>query len=321
MCTAVSFLTKDHYFGRNLDLSYHYQESVTIMPRNIPLHFRCTGAINSHYAIIGMATVDEGYPLYYDAANEHGLSMAGLSFPDNAAYPPPSDCAVNLAPFELIPWTLCQCKNAEEACTLLKDVRIADIPYNEQYAVTPLHWMIADKTKSIVVEQTISQLNIYDNPIGILTNNPPFPYHLENIKQYIHLTNTEPQQGNWCNVQPLSFGTGAIGLPGDFSSPSRFIRAAFMKEHAIRKDSENESVTQFFHILQSVQQPEGCIQLDNGYHKTVYSSCCNTDRGIYYYTTYENPQITAIDLHRSDLNSTKLTAYPIRQTPQLYYEN
>lgn len=320
MCTAISFLSKDHYFGRNLDLSYHYQESVTITPRNYPLHFRCTGAINTHYAMIGMATIADNYPLYYDATNEHGLSMAGLNFPGNAVYHTPSDCAVNLAPFELIPWVLSQCKNVDEACLLLKDVKIADISFNDRFAVTPLHWMISDRERSVVLEP-MTICKIYDNPIGVLTNNPPFPYHAENIRQYLNLTNVDPDINNWCNNIPFGLGTGAVGLPGDFSSPSRFIRAAFVKAHALKKENEAESIAQFFHILQCVQQPDGCIKLDNAYQKTIYSSCCNTRLGLYYYTTYDNQQISAIDLHKTDLNSTNLTAYPLRQTAQLFWEN
>ena len=88
MCTAAVYQTKDHYFGRNLDLEYSYQESITIAPRNYPFSFRKLPEMKTHYAIIGMAYVLEGYPLYYDATNEKGLSMAGLNFPGSAAYSP-----------------------------------------------------------------------------------------------------------------------------------------------------------------------------------------------------------------------------------------
>jgi len=323
MCTSVSFLSKDHYFGRNLDLSYSYQEAVTVMPRNFPLHFRCTRSIPTHYAMIGMATIDDNYPLFYDATNEYGLSMAGLNFPDNAVYLTPADCAVNITPFELIPWVLCQCKTVEEACILLKDVRIADIPYSEKYPLTPLHWMLSDKTASVTLEPTENQLTIYQNPIGVLTNNPPFPYHLENLRQYVHLTSKEPETDDksWCKMAPASHSSGALGLPGDFSSVSRFIRAAYIKECSFCDGNEPSNVIQYFHILQCVQQPKGCIRHDGSYDRTVYSSCCNTDKGIYYYTTYENSQLTAVNLHSTDLDSKELTAYPLRNALQIHFEN
>ena len=119
MCTAVTFKGKDHYFGRNLDLEYSYKESVTITPRDYPFYFRKVPTISKHYAMIGMAVVSNGYPLYYDATNEHGLSIASLNFPGNAVYYPEVEKADNITPFELIPWLLCQCKNVPDSKSLL----------------------------------------------------------------------------------------------------------------------------------------------------------------------------------------------------------
>ena len=119
MCTAITYRTKDHYFGRNLDLEYHYREAVTITPRNYPFRFRFHGELPRHHAIIGMAYVTEGYPLYYDAVNEKGLAMAGLNFPGYAAYRPKEEKGRKVAPFELIPWVLSQCTTVREAKTLL----------------------------------------------------------------------------------------------------------------------------------------------------------------------------------------------------------
>ena len=188
MCTALSFITKDHYFGRNLDLEYHYNEAVTIMPRNYPIRFRCSENFTNHYATIGVATIDNDYPLYYDAVNEHGLCMAGLNFPGNATYHPPSDLAINIASFELIPWVLCQCKNVAEACCKLKNVRIVDLAYSEKFKPTPLHWILSDRMQSVVLEPMEEGLVIHKNPIGVLTNNPAFMFHLENLRQYLRLT-------------------------------------------------------------------------------------------------------------------------------------
>ena len=109
MCTAATYRTNDSYFGRNLDLERSYHESVTITPRNFRLDFRREDPMDSHLAMIGMATVANGYPLYYDATNEMGLSMAGLNFPENAVYRPEVDGMDNIATFELIPWILGRC--------------------------------------------------------------------------------------------------------------------------------------------------------------------------------------------------------------------
>ncbi len=321
MCTALTFSANDHYFGRNLDLNFTYKESVTILPRNYPLIFRKAGMISSHYAMIGMATVADGYPLYYDATNEHGLSMAGLNFPNNAIYHPVDDSQTNIAPFEFIPWILCQCASVEDALLNLRDLRIGAIAFSEEFRLTPLHWIIADHNRCITVEPMSNGLDIYENSVGVLTNNPPFDYHLENLKNYTHLSPNEPNKSHWSNAEPASFGTGAIGLPGDFSSASRFIRAAFIKSNAVFGDQDEENIMQFFHVLQSVQQVKGAVRHDGENHITVYSSCCNATKGVYYYNTYNNIQPIGISMHKADLNSSKLISYPLRDKANILMEN
>lgn len=319
MCTAITYCTRDFYFGRNLDLEYSYQEQVTVTPRNFPFTFRFQTTMEHHYAMIGMATVSEGYPLYYDATNEKGLSMAGLNFPGNAAYLPPKYSLDNITPFELIPWILSQCRSVEEAIPLLKRLNIVKIPFSQQFPLSPLHWILSDRTGSITVEPLSDGVHIYENPVGVLTNNPPFDYHMHNLKNYLNLTREEPENrfAPQTDLAPYSRGMGAIGLPGDLSSSSRFVRAAFTKLNSVSDASEAGSVSQFFHILDSVSQQRGCVRVGDGFEKTVYSSCCNADRGIYYYTTYENRQITSVDMSREDLDGIDLLAYPLITSQQI----
>ena len=309
MCTAISFLCKDHYFGRNLDLEYHYQEAVTITPRNYPFIFRNGKTIQNHYAMIGIATVSKNYPLYYDATNEAGLSVAGLNFPGNAVY----HSKGNIAPFELIPWILCQCKSTDEAVKLLHKSQIAAIPFSDEFTISDLHWIISDKTKSITVEPLATGLTITENPIGILTNNPPFDYHLQNLINYMGLSDKDPENtlAPFLPLKPYSRGMGAMGMPGDLSSGSRFIRAAFTKLHSVHPNEEAEAVNQFFHILGSVEQQEGCVFVGEHFEKTIYTSCCNTDKGVYYYKTYHNSQISAVDLYREELDGQALIHYAL----------
>ena len=323
MCTAVTFHTRDHYFGRNLDLEYSYHETVTITPRNYSLQFRNGTVLKTHYAMIGMAMVADNYPLYYDATNEKGLSMAGLNFPGNAVFPPAKAQADNIAPFEFIPWILGQCTTIQEAEIFLKRINLTDIPFSREYPCTPLHWIIADKTRAITVESTADGLHIMENPVGILTNNPPFPYHLYNLANYMNITHEEPVNRFSDSVDLVAYsrGMGGIGLPGDLSSASRFVKAAFTKLNSRCGDSESESISQFFHILGSVAQQNGCVQVGNGFEKTVYSSCCNTDTGVYYYTTYGNSQITGVSLFRENLDSSKLTSYELVKEQQIRMEN
>lgn len=322
MCTAITYQAKDHYFGRNLDLEYHFREAVTITPRNYPFSFRHLGTVANHFAMIGMATMEEGYPLYYDAVNEYGLSAAALSFPHSTKYATATD-QHTAAPFELIPWLLCDCKTTNDVKNRLVSVTVASIPFSNRYPVTPLHWIIADRESAITLEVTDSGLQIYENPLGILTNEPPFPYHMTNLQNYLHLTNDEPQN-KLVPALPLkaySRGMGGLGLPGDLSSASRFVRAAFTKINSRSNDNESSAISQVFHILGAVAQQNGCVKIGSRYEKTLYSSCCNTSQSIYYYTTYENSQITAVRLHGVDLDSKKTVSYPLIHGQQIRWEN
>ena len=324
MCTAATYRTKDHYFGRTLDYEVSYGEEVVVTPRNFPFHFRHMGGLSSHYAIIGMATVAGEYPLYYDATNEKGLSMAGLNFPGNADYKPLTEGKDNVATFELIPWLLGQCATVEEAKAYLARMNLANTPFGPQFPVSPLHWIIADRDCAITVESVREGIRIYDNPVGILTNNPPFDYQMTNLTNFMSLS-TEPPENHFSDqldLTPYSRGMGMLGMPGDLSSASRFVRVAFTKLHSVSGTSESESISQFFHILGSVAQQRGCVHMGEGkYEITIYTSCCNTDRGIYYYTTYENSQITGVDLHRENLDGQQLSRYPlIDRTADSYAE-
>lgn len=321
MCTAATYCTKDFYFGRNLDLEYSYRESVTVTPRNFPFRFRYAGECRTHFALIGMAYVAENYPLYYDATNEKGLSMAGLAFWDSAYYAPEQDNgAKQAASYEFIPWVLGQCENLVQAREMLAGLRVTNAAFRPELPPSPLHWMIADRSGAIVVEATKDGVKIYDNPAGVLTNEPPFDWQMTNLRNYLTLTPGIPKSTFAENLPltPYSKGMGALGLPGDLSSASRFVRAAFVRGNSLSSEDEGESVGQFFHILRSVEQPRGCCRLEKGKCEiTIYSSCCNADKGIYYYTTYGNSQITAVDMHRENLDSAELISYPLIEAQQI----
>ena len=324
MCTAISYKTKDHYFGRNLDLEYSYEESVTITPRNYPFTFRKEDTMETHYAMIGVAYIHSDYPLYYDAVNEKGLGVASLNFPGNAVYQCEKESMHNVTPFEFIPWVLGQCQSVQEAKQLLEKTNLLKVSFHKELPLTPLHFMISDATDSIVVEPLEDGLHVMENPIKVLTNNPPFPYHLFHLNNYMNLTKKEPVN-RFAKEIPLeiySRGMGSIGLPGDMSSASRFVRAAFMKWNSVEGKNEEESVSQFFHILDSVKQYRGCVQVESGaYEYTVYSVCCNTDKGIYYYKTYYNNRILAVDMHRENLDGDQFVSYPLQLEQEVCYCN
>ena len=284
MCTAATYKTKDFYFGRTLDYEFSYGEEITITPRNYKFNLKNMGIMETHYAMIGMAHIAENYPLYYDAINEKGLGMAGLNFVGNADYKEVIDDKDNITQFEFIPYILGKCASVKEARELLRKINITNIPFNEKMTLAQLHWIIADKNEAITVESIKDGIKIYDNPVGVLTNNPPFDKQMFNLNNYINLSPKSPKNNfsDKLNLNMYSRGMGSIGLPGDLSSQSRFVRAAFVKTNSLSGETESESVSQFFHILGAVEQQKGCCEVTDGtFEYTIYTSGCNGDKGIY----------------------------------------
>lgn len=324
MCTAATYKTRDFYFGRTLDYDFSYGEEVTITPRNYCFQFRHMGIMKKHYAMIGMAHISENYPLYYDAINEKGLGMAGLNFVGNAHYTEKVRDRDNVATFEFIPWILGQCATVKEVRILLDRINLVNTPFKMGVPLAQLHWLIADCNEAITVEATKGGLNIYDNPVGVLTNNPPFNEQMFQLNNYMHLSTKAPEN-KFSDKLPLyqySRGMGALGLPGDVSSQSRFVRVAFTKMNSVSGDSEAESVSQFFHILGSVDQQRGCCEVEDGkYEITIYTSCCNANKGIYYYTTYDNHQITAVNMYKENLEDVLLIRYSLIYGEQIKMQN
>lgn len=324
MCTAATYLTKDFYFGRTLDYEFSYGEEIVVIPRNFVLNFRKMGKIENHYAMIGMAHMAGDIPLFYDAVNEKGLGMAGLNFVGNAIYQDEKEGKDNVTTFEFIPWILGQCATVKEARALLETINLTKTPFSEKLPVAQLHWIIAGNDGWLTVESVKEGLKVYDNPVGILTNNPPFPEQMFQLNNYRNLStgNLRNHFSDKLDLKCYSRGMGALGLPGDLSSASRFVRASFIRMNSVSGDSEEESVSQFFHILGSVDQQRGCCEVEPGkYEITIYTSCCNADRGIYYYTTYDNHQITAVDMRKENLDSGILARYPLVQGERIYWQN
>ena len=329
MCTAATYKTKDFYFGRTLDYEFSYGDEVVVAPRRFPFHFRYMGMTESHYAIIGMAYVAGGCPLFYDAINEKGLGMAGLNFVGNADYKEPVSGKDNVAQFEFIPWILSQCASVQEARALIERLNITNTPFSAELPVAELHWIIADRDGAITVESMKDGIRIYDNPVGVMTNNPTFDYHMTHLADYMNVSGDPgvnrmmPQ----AELNQYSRGMGGFGIPGDLSSASRFVKVAFTKMNSVSGSGESESISQFFKILGSVEQQRGCCRLgkdENGNEQceyTIYSSCCNMDKGIYYYTTYENSQITGVNMHHTDLDGTELTVFDLVKGQQIRMEN
>lgn len=308
MCTAINVKLNDTYFGRNLDLDYIFDANIIVVPRNYEIKFKREFPLLSHYAMLGVGTIVDNYPLYADVINEKGLSIAALNFPFNAKYYEYDANKLNLATYELILYLMGTCASISDVKRKLKFINVLNEEFSKEIKLTPLHFLISDKDSSIVLETTIDGMKVYDNPHNILTNNPPFNYQLEYLSSFLNLSNEslDPDKVSIASQLFYSYGGGAYGLPGDFSSASRIIKANFVKNYLVPSFDELENVRSFFSVLDSVYMPYGSIKTVHGYEHTMYTTCYNLNRGILYYKTYENPNINEVSFASYDLDQKTL---------------
>ena len=322
MCTAIYEGGTFPLFGRTLDLECSYGESVVLTPRGF-LPLRHLPTARTSLTILGTARIQDGFPLYYDAVNEAGLAIAGLNFPGNAVYHAPRRDTHNVASFELIPWLLASYHCLAEAVQALENTTVVSDSFSAQFTATPLHWMIADRTGAVTVESTVEGLRIYDNPFGVLTNNPPFPYQTAHLTHFLHLDSTPPTN-HLCPTLPLapySRGMGAMGLPGDYSSASRFVRALFAKSHTVHGKTEQEELSRFFHLMDTVSVPLGCVRTETGKPvSTVYTSCADLRGATYSVTTYHNRRIRSFPLPKHRDIGTDLISFSMDTDEDIRYE-
>lgn len=312
MCSGVRFSDDkgNMYFGRNLDWSVGYGQKVVITPKGYNYHSAFLGDIAPRYAVIGMGIVEENVPLYFDCANEAGLAIAGLNFPGYAEYEKDAvDGKHNISAYEFPLMIAMNFSTVDEVEEALKNIAIVSKPINDKYPVSMLHWIIGDKTRSIVVEYTDKGMEIFHNDVDVLTNQPGYAWHQENLRNYMNLTNPQPKDVKWGKAEMKPFGSGSLmrGLPGDYYSPSRFVRIAYLNTHYPVKSTEEENVSRLFHTLTGVAMIEGAAAMNDGdFEKTVYTGGFSTATNTYYYNTYEDPAIKKAALADFDINSKDL---------------
>lgn len=309
MCTSFSIRSKDghNFFGRNLDLAYEVNESPILIPRNYDLEDKITGnKTKVKRAIIGMGTMIDNHPSMIDAMNEDGLVCAGLNFEGFAHFEKkPVEGKTNVTPYDFIIWVLSNHENIIEVKTALKNLELVDVPLNEKTPVPTLHWMVTDKTgRSIVVEKTKDKLSVFDNPVGVMTNQPTFDWHLMNLNRYLYITPNQPEPVKWSDMELKMQGVGAgtLGLPGDSHSISRFVRIAYARSHMPVLENDISAVTQCFHMLDYVKMVKSGVLTDGLEEKTTYSACMDQENGIYYYKNFGNNRINAVSMLEEDLD-------------------
>lgn len=337
MCTALTLNNKTKkLFGRNMDIESRFGQQIVIVPRNFKYNKNHKIEFLQKYATIGMAYVFNNsnftYPLFAEAANEKGLAMAGLYFPNSAYWFEPGSIkdAFELTPSEIIPYFLSQYSTVKEVkeFILKNNVVIVNIPISPQLPLTTLHYILTDKNEDcIVIEQTKDGLKVFDNPLGILTNNPSFDWHITNLSFYQNLANIQQKSVNWAglDITPHGQGFGSVGIPGDWTPASRFIRAAFLKDNTDTNLSNDKLLVQFFHILNNVAMVKGTIKVQTANDHladdiTLYSSCIDLNEMIYYYKTYNNISLNAVRLYDYDLDVDYVHVFPFNDTQITFYE-
>lgn len=275
--------------------------------------------------MIGVSVVEDNYPLYCDAINEKDLGIAGLDFVGPCKYFSVDKSKNNMASFELIPYLLGSCETIDDVKKILANMNITNESFSDNLPAATLHWLMGDRSgKSIVVESTSTSLHIYDNLVNTLTNDPVFPAQVETLANFASVSPAQPKNTLVPNadINLYSRGLGTHHLPGGTDSNSRFIKASFVLAHSPKGNDEVENVTNFFHILHSVEQAKGTDEVeDNVFEFTMYSDCMNLDKGILYFTTYDNNQINAVDMNNEDLDTSDLITYELFKDQAIKFEN
>ena len=306
MCTSIA-LTGEHFcFGRTLDLDREFGDGAVITPRNYVIHLRCGEIMRRHHAFIGMATVIDGYPLYADGMNECGVCIAALEFNGNAYYPPLAHRARRgIAPFEVIPYLLGRCATLDEVREELEKVSIVDVPFNDEVPNSALHWHIADKKGSLVLESTENGIHVYENPFGTLSNNPPFPFHRDNCSLYLNSTNESVKDSGVISGKVFCSGVMGRGIPGDYTSPSRFVRAAWLNKYI--SYNNGEGVEAVLAILGAVAPLRGTVTSENGKeHYTRYTCAMDPCSLSYVYKKALNEDAHTVYMKKESLDDETL---------------
>lgn len=311
MCTGIRFIDDKGrmYFGRNLDWSTSYGEHMLVIPRNatIPPAFERPriSSIKTR-AVIGVGIVSQKIPLFFDCANEDGLAIAGLNFPGFTKYASKPDThKINVAAYEFPLWISRNFSCVNEVKGALEKTLIIGKAFSNSYPVSYLHWLVADKKESIVIECSTNGMKVYSNGVDVLTNQPSFDWQQENLRNYLNLTSKYPPATQWQKEELAPYGSGAgmRGLPGDYYSSSRFVRAAYLNAHYPTQTEESANVIRLFRTLSGVSMIDGAACMSNGeFERTLYTSGFSERTNTYYYSSYSNPAIKSVSLQDFDLD-------------------
>lgn len=326
-CTGLQHMTQagDFVNGRTVEFGPKIPLTGIFVPRG----YKFIGSLPdnkqglvyvSKYAVIGANVYAR--PAVIDGMNEKGLSAAAFYFPGYAEYNhiDSANAKLAVAPTEFVNWLLTQFADIQEVKDGLARVLIAPTSQPEWHGVPPFHYIVYDKSgKSLVIEPTKGKLVVFDNPIGVITNSPTFDWHLTNLSNFIPLspTNVPEKTIHGFKLQQFGQGNGLHGLPGDFTPPSRFVRAAFYSVNILPAENSTHAVFEVFHLLNQFDIPYGAVRsVDKEIDFTQATTVKDPSSLKYYFKTYSDQNIKAISMSSFDVNSKKLRLLDIENSKQ-----
>ena len=320
-CTGITLKAKDgsFVFGRTLEFAHKMDSEVIVIPRNIKFSGITPTGKNglqwkSKFAAVGANF--NSTPVIIDGINEKGLSCGMFYFPDLADYQRvvKSDFPKTIAPWQFATWILTNFESVSEVKKNLPKIKVANVVFKKWNMVIPMHSIVTDaKGNSIVIEYIKGQLNIYDNEYGVITNSPSFDWMTTNIRNYLKLSpnNFSKKTVAGKSLTPFGEGSGMFGVPGDFTPPSRFIRALFFSMASLTCDNSKDTAMQAFHILNNFDIPKGTVRSDKGevtaYDWTQWTAVHDLHEKNYYYKTKGNSRIRVVKLMKCNLNSDNIS--------------
>lgn len=330
-CTGITIKPKDGsvIFGRTLEFAQELHSNIIVVPRNLNFVGTAPGqkrGLNwtTQYGFVGMNAF--GLPIIADGVNEKGLHVGIFYFPGYAGFQTVTekDVAHTISPQQVPLYLLSNCVTVDDVIKKIKQVKVGKVVLEQLGGIPPFHYIATDASgKTIVLEYVKGELNIHQNPLGVFTNAPTFDWHLTNLGNYVDVTDTNRPELSVDDLKIKGFGkvAGMFGLPGNFTPPSRFVRATAFSLSALPVQTSLEGVLQTFHILNQFDIPKGAVRgLQKGkpaVDYTLWTAVTDLTNLRYYFRTYQDSTIRMINLNCVDLDATEIKTISIQGEEQI----
>ncbi|SIN79020.1 linear amide C-N hydrolase [Halodesulfovibrio marinisediminis] len=332
-CTGIKVQSKDGatMFARTLEFNTPFKSNIMFVPKGQTWTSQAPNnqkgmTWKNQYAFLGPNGFDER--MFFGGINEKGLYIGGFWFPQHAEYPTPTanDTTKIVEPVLVTALILGTCGTLEDVQKKIDEVQIAGVKYEKLGMIPPMHWIVIDsKGNAIVIEPLNGKITITQNPVGVITNSPQFTWHLQNLSNYMNVTadNCTRQKINDFTATPIGAGSGMLGLPGDFTPPSRFVRAALYSNAATPVQTADEALNLAFMLISNISIAKGLVRTNeqNGTQSTDYTqwtAVYDLQRRRCYFKTYDNQEIRVVHLDNLPKDGKKTLSIPMWDTKPEY---